>query len=253
VQTKEQKTGAEQSAAPRTSEKNAIGSATDRQHRQTESVQENPPQQDSPQQNPPLLKKQIKPLTPQQQAENDARKALLLVQQGQMSAAISLLDQVLQQAPDNADARQTLIAALLRTGKTDQAMVRAQEGLTLDIKQTGFAMILARLQVEKGQQKTAIATLQRSLPYAEEQPEYPAFLAALLQREKRHKEAIAQYLQALRNAPDNGVWWMGLGISLQAEKRDAEARQAFTRAHESASLTPDLQAFVEQRLKQLAP
>ena len=112
-------------------------------------------------------------------------------------------------------------------------------------------MIVARLQVEKGDQQAAITTLQRSLPYALERAEYRAFLAALLQREGRHKEAIEHYLAAVRKTPQSGLWWMGLGISMQADSRDAEAREAFTHARETQSLSPELQAFVDQKLKQL--
>jgi MSHA biogenesis protein MshN len=200
---------------------------------------------------PVTLNKQVRELTPQQHAENDYRRAVGLAQQGRSPEAIALLEQALQGDPQNASARQTLIALLLGGKRQDEAARRAQEGLALDARQSGFAMILARLQVEKGEQKTAIATLQRTLPYAADKPEYQAFLAALLQRENRHKDAIDQYLSALNKAPQNGVWWMGLGISLQAENRLPEAREAFTRARESATLSPDLQAFVEQKLKQL--
>ena len=42
---------------------------------------------------------------------------------------------------------------------------------------------------------------------------------------------------------------MGLGLSLEAEGRGAEAREAFRRAHDSGSLSVELAAFVEQKLK----
>lgn len=198
-----------------------------------------------------MLDKKIRELTPQQQAENDYRKATGLVQQGRVAEAISLLEHVLQTDAKNAAARQTLIALLLNGKRQDEAARRAQDGLNLDPKQAGFAMILARLQIEKGEQQLAIATLQRTLPHALDRPEYQAFLAAVLQREGQHKEAVEQYLAALRKAPQNGLWWMGLGISLQADSRAAEAREAFTRARDGNNLSPELQAFVEQRLKQL--
>ena len=202
---------------------------------------------------PAMLSKQIRELTPQQHSENDYRKATGLMQQGRIAEATSLLEQALQSDAQNAGARQTLIALLINNKRQDEAARRAQEGLNLDAKQAGFAMILARLQVEKGEQQTAINTLQRTLPYAQDRAEYQAFLAALLQREGRHRDAVEQYLAAVRKMPQNGLWWMGLGISLQAEQRAGEAREAFIRARESATLTADLQAFVEQKLKQLAP
>lgn len=198
------------------------------------------------------LDKQIRPLTPQQRAENDYRRATGLAEQGRVADAVTLLEQVLQDDSTHAGARQTLIALLLKSKRQDEAARRAKEGLDIDVKQAGFAMILARLQVEKGDQQVAIATLQRTLPYVLDRPDYRAFLAALLQREERHKEAIEQYLLAVRLAPQNGVWWMGLGISMQADHRPEEAREAFSRARETSALSPELQAFVEQKLKQLS-
>ena len=116
-------------------------------------------------------------------------------------------------------------------------------------------MILARLQVEKGELRPALDTLQYSLPFAANRADYQAFLAALLQRDKRHKEAADHYLIALRVAPQNGpqagLWWMGLGISLQAENRVAEAQDAYSRAKASNTLSAELQSYVDQKLSQL--
>jgi MSHA biogenesis protein MshN len=143
-----------------------------------------------------------------------------------------------------------LVGLLLQGKSTDEAVRRAQEGLALDPSQFGLAMILARTQVELRDVKSALATLERSLPYATERADYQAFLAALLQRDKRDKEAIDHYVAALAKVPQNGVWWMGLGISLQAENRLPEAKEAFGRAKTSNTLTPELLAFVNQKLSQ---
>jgi MSHA biogenesis protein MshN len=44
---------------------------------------------------------------------------------------------------------------------------------------------------------------------------------------------------------------MGLGISLQALNRNSDAQAAFRRAKATDGLNGELQAFVDQRLKQL--
>lgn len=194
--------------------------------------------------------KQIKEISPQQRAESEYRKAVALLQSGRVTQAAELLDKLLQLDPGNAAARQMLAGLLVDGKRYGEAQRRLQDGLKLDPGQTGLAMILARLQVEQGNTQSGLLTLQNSLPYAAQRPDYQAFLAALLQREGRHQEAIEHYLQALRKAPESGVWLMGLAISLQAENRLAEAREAFRRASASNTLSPDLQAFVEQQLKQ---
>lgn len=197
------------------------------------------------------LGKEMRAPTPQQQAENDFRKAVALIQQGSAAAAQAALERALQADPRHAAARQTLAGLLLDAKQVPAALDTLQAGLQLDPAQPGMAMILARIQMENGALESALATLQRSLPYGAERADYQAFLAALLQREKRHPEAIEHYRQALSKSPQNGLWWMGLGISLRAAARPGDAREAFSRAADSNRLSPPLHAFVEQQLQQL--
>jgi MSHA biogenesis protein MshN len=199
----------------------------------------------------PKLDKQVKELTPQQRAENAYRAAGNALQQNRQSEAIADLEQALQLDARHAAARQMLVGLMLQAKRNDDAVHIAEEGLSGDPAQVGLAMILARVQVEQGKLRPALETLDLSLPYAIDRADYHAFLAALLQRDKRHKEAIDHYVVALGKAPQNGVWWMGLGISLQAENRLPEAREAFAHAKTSNSLTPELEAFVNQKLTEL--
>ena len=115
----------------------------------------------------------------------------------------------------------------------------------------GIAMSAARMQLEKGELRSAIEILERGLPEAVERADYHAFLAALLQRDEQHKRAIEHYLLALQKSPQTGVWWLGLAISRQALQQINEAQDAYRRARASNTLTPELTAFVEARLAQL--
>ncbi|MES2538382.1 MAG: tetratricopeptide repeat protein [Pseudomonadota bacterium] len=200
---------------------------------------------------PATVSKQINAASPQQRADNEYRKASALMQAGKTADAAGVLEQVLQIDPLYSVARQSLAGLLLEMKRIDDAIRILQEGLVLEPRQPELAMMLARLQVEKGELGLAIATLQRSLPHASERADYQAFLAALFQRDTQHREAIDHFLIALRKSPQNGLWWMGLAISLQAENRLSEARDAFARAGASNTLSPPLQAFVEQKMVQL--
>jgi MSHA biogenesis protein MshN len=197
------------------------------------------------------LNKQIKELTPQQRSDNEYRKALSLIQQGMSTEAMNGLEQALQLDPQHAAARQTLIGQLLENKRQDEALRIARAGLSMDLAQPGLAMIAARLQLEKGGLRPAIETLEKTLPNAADREDYQSFLAALLQRDGRHKEAVEHYLIALQKAPQNGVWWMGLGISFQGDHRPAEAQEAFSKAKATNTLSPELLAFVESKLRQL--
>ena len=192
---------------------------------------------------------QIRP-PPKPLAADQYRVALARMSEGRVTEAIASLEQTLRTDPRHEGARQTLVGLLIENGRHDDAMRHLQAALALDVRQPSMAVLLARLQIERG--GNGIDTLMRSLPAAAGKPDYHAFLAGALQRAGRHGEAAEQYMAALRTSPQNGVWLMGLGISLMAEHRNADAAEAFKRAKASGNLSAQLQNFVERKLNQLA-
>ena len=184
-----------------------------------------------------------------QRAESMYRQSLGALDDGRLSTAVDGMEQALKLNPRHDAARQSLVGLLIEAGRKDEAMQQLEQGLAADPSQAQLAMLLARMQIERG--ISGVATLQRTLPAAQNNGEYRAFLAGALQREQRHREAAEQYAAALRGTPEQGVWLMGLGISLQADKRDAEALTAFQRAKVSGMLTPALMTFVQGRIDQL--
>ena len=191
----------------------------------------------------------MKQVSPAQHADAEFSKAVALMQQGRIADALAGYEAALRLDPGHDAARQAWVALLLEGQRGADAERVLQDGLGVKPGHTGFAMLLARLQVERGAVEQATATLEKTLPYADQQAGYQAFFAALLQRQNRHKEAISHYQIALQLAPDNGIWLMGYGISLQAVQRTDDARVVFRRALDSKTLSPELQAFVQQQLK----
>src|SRR5258708_6505212 len=145
-----------------------------------------------------------------------------------------------------------MLGLLLDSGRNNEAEQLLHKALEINPRQPRHAMVLARLEVERGEVAGAINTMVGVLPYVQSDPDFHAFLAALLQREGRHREAVDYYRVALRGVPGNGVWMMGLGISLRAANQSAESRDAFQHALESRQLTPELQEFVERQLRELS-
>jgi MSHA biogenesis protein MshN len=187
--------------------------------------------------------------TTAQRAENGYRRALASLEDGRVNEAIGHLQGALRADPKHEASRQTLVSLLIEAKRPDEAMRQLGAALALDARQPAMAMLMARLQMERG--SPGIDTLMRTLPYAAGNGDYHAFLAGALQHEGRHREALEHYTAALRTAPQNGVWWMGMGVSLQAEKRNAEAAEAFAKAKASGSLSAELLGFVDRKLKQL--
>jgi len=184
-------------------------------------------------------------------AEGEFRRAMNLVNQGRMSEGMDGLRAALALDPSYEAARQTLVSLLLEAKRTDDAAVALEEGLALNSSNSGFAMLLARIRVERGNLGGALELLQKHEPAALDNGEYRAFVAALLQRLDRHEEAIHEYLTALAIAPGVGTWWVGLGISQEASNRRKEAAESFRRAKLTGTLNTNLAAYADQRLRQL--
>ncbi len=184
-------------------------------------------------------------------AAAEFRRALGLVNQGRIAEGLDGLRAALRIDPGYDAVRQTLVALLIEGKRLDEAAAVLQHGLALDASNTGFAVLLGRVMVERGDVNGALALLQKHAAAGEANPEYRAFVAALYQRLERHGDAVAEYRAALELAPNAGVWWVGLGISQQALNRPKEAVESFQRAKASGTLAPDLVAFTDRRLKLL--
>lgn len=193
----------------------------------------------------------MKQVSRSQQADAEFRRGIELMLRGRSREAIESYQAALQLDGAHDAARQALVALLLEEKRSSDAEQLLQSRLDERPQHTGFAMLLARMQVERGETGGALATLERSLPYAGNKAEYLAFLAAMQQRSNRFVEAAANYLAALQLQPGNGVWLMGYGISLQAMQRTEEARVAYQQALDSKTLSQELQAFVQRKLKEL--
>ncbi len=195
------------------------------------------------------IDKQVRKPTPRQRAEAEYAKGSAARQQGQPDEARAAFEAALQIDPTYHGARQALVGTLLDARQPAEAMRILQEGLQLAPAQQGFAMTLARLQLDNGELDAGAQTLARSLDYPDVSPDYIAFYASLLQRQQKHAEAVTQFQRALGRRRNVGVWLLGLGVSLEALGRGPEAQEAYRLAKSSGNLSADLQAFADQKLR----
>lgn len=190
----------------------------------------------------------LKMVSSTQRADAEYRKAIMLHKQGIHTEALAGYAAALNIEPQLDAARMSMAALLVENKRITEAERVLQDGLTIKPTQIEFSMFLARVQVERGASSEALATLKTNLQLAHDRAEYQAFYAALLQREGRHQEALEGFQNALRIVPQSGIWLMGYGISLQALARNDEAKQIFQQAIATQTLSPELTAFVQQKL-----
>ncbi|MBX3675421.1 MAG: tetratricopeptide repeat protein [Rhodocyclaceae bacterium] len=197
------------------------------------------------------IEKKMRMSTPRERAENEYRRALGLVNQGRIQEGVAVLRSALSEDTGHAGARLALFGLLVEQQRYEEAQTLLEVTLARDPAQPQMASRLARLKLERGDARGAEETLARAAAAATDNAEYRALHAAVLQRLTLHKRAVAEYQAALQLAPQAGVWWMGLGISLEADGRLPEAKEAFQRARATGALSPELAAFVDQKLKRL--
>ena len=186
---------------------------------------------------------------PRDRAEAEFRRAEAAQQAGRAGDALEALRAALKIDPLYVPPRQMLLRLLLEQRKFDDAVVVLREGLEAQPQQVGWAMSLARLQLEHGELAAADATLTRSQSYADNNADYAGFQGHLKSRLGVPKQALAHYQRAARLAPGEGRWWLGQGLALVADGHPAEARDAFRRAMASGTLNAELAAVAEQQLR----
>jgi len=187
--------------------------------------------------------------SPRARAESEYRKAIDAVNQGRVAEAVDGLARALRDDSLHTGARQLQVKLLLEARRVDEALLVLHEGLQGQPAQLGWAMTLARLQVDRGDLSGAWQTLEFSLPAAERNADYQGFAAHVLQRLGRQREAALYYQAATRLVPGDGRWWLGLGLAMEAEGRVSESREAFLRARQCGNLNSALSALVEQKLR----
>lgn len=187
--------------------------------------------------------------TPRDRADAEWRRAEAALAGGRGEEARAALQAALRHDPGHVQVRQVLLRHLLEVRRLDEAVRVLQEGLELQPAQTGWAMSLARLHLERGELPAADAVLARSQAFAESQADYAGFQGHLKTGLGQHRQAAAHYQRATRLAPNDGRWWLGLGLALESDGRLPEGREALRRALSSGNLPADLASVAEQHLR----
>lgn len=177
------------------------------------------------------------------------QNGLEALRQGRLKDAIEQLQFALRENPKLIAARQTLLRVYVDQRDWDEAQSLLREGLALMPDQAGWAMGLARIQVERGQSEQAWETLQKYDALAGRNADYQGFAGVLLQHMKKPHEAAERYRAALKLRPREGRWWYALGTALEEDGQATEAMEIYRRALALGGLTPSMAESIEKKLK----
>lgn len=195
------------------------------------------------------IEKTVAPASARERAEVEFRRAQAALSAGRTDEAGEALNAALRQDAAHVPARQALIRMYLDGRRTEAAEAALREGLEAAPTQIGWAMTLARLQVERNDLPGANATLSRYAAQGARNADYLGFFGHVQQRLGLYREAAASYQAAVRLAAGDGRWWLGLGLALEADGQTADAREAFRRALAAGNLGAELAAVAEHRLR----
>jgi MSHA biogenesis protein MshN len=192
--------------------------------------------------------KELKPLTPAQEAEALWLQGAALVEKGRSSEAQALLEQCLQRHPAHLKARQTLVMLALEAGRRAEAENLLRQGISLHPGMVWFPRSLAQLYLQQGDYAQAASVLKDGLGRQAEAEDW-ALYASTLAKLNQPEDTATAYREALRRDPSQGAWWIGLGVALEQGGHAAEARAAYQRALQSR-LGPELRDFAAAKLKE---
>ena len=191
------------------------------------------------------------PIDQNQMLENQYQSALKDIQGGQWKKSESILKDILKKSKEFVAARVTLISLQLREKHFKNAMKEIQKGLSQYPAHPELNLLYARWLVIKEKFYEAISVLQAHSPPITENESYYAYLAGLYQKTKQYEFSSGLYEQLLQVHPDSSIFWLGYAISLESQGQKISATEAYRRALLSASLNPQLKAFVHYRLTRL--
>lgn len=197
----------------------------------------------------PTVVKEIKPLTPQVQAEEAWRQASRLLEQGRNHDAQDKLESALRLDPTHAGARQSLIALVLDAGDGARAEALLREGLALQPNDPWYPRSLAQLQLQRGNTVQAAVTLKSGLDKRADAANWGLYASTLAKLGKAGDAAQA-YREALRLDPTQGNWWIGLAVALEQGDEKTEAAAAYQRALQTR-LSSELREFAQQKAREL--
>ncbi len=158
------------------------------------------------------------------------QRARACFEAGEHEQARHLACQILEAAPDRADALHLLGMIVCHRGDRARAIELLGRAIRIEPAKASYHADLATVHQALNQPEAAIECWRRALVLDPGQARPHAQLAALFQQRAQLDDAIAGYRKALALAPDWAAVHVNLGLALRARGQPAEARLCFERA-----------------------
>lgn len=178
--------------------------------------------------------------------EDPLESAKRALGRGQRGLAESKLKRLLDDRPENVNARLLLARLYIENGRPRSAGELLEEGLETGSENSGIAALYGRLLLEQDRVATARTVLDEHAPPVQSDPDYHLLLAMAHRRAGDQEAAIAAYRRLTETSPGLGAAWVGLGVSLEAQGDTLGARTAYQRA--TGGDDRRAAAFARQRL-----
>lgn len=216
-------------------------------------VQNNTPGQSEPEipaTKPPAFTKTRAATTTGQRWQQLKADVSTAMADGRDTEAIAGLEIMLQLQPQNHQVRRHLAALLLKNGAPGHSELLLEQGVEQYPQALPLRESLARLYAQISQPAKALTLLKGRNPDVLLHPDYIQLRARLAQQLQDHQQAQLDYALLSRFQPESIKWRLGLAVALDQDGQYQAAVEVY-RWLAGATTTPDIGAFVQQRLAAL--
>ncbi len=185
--------------------------------------------------------------------DNDARgmAAALLLEKGDVSKAMTELQQVVTHAPTNPVAHYNLGRAYFLHGDAEQAHQEFQKAIELRPDYTAARVALAQMQVSRGEFDAALTTAKDILKYDPNNANAKLIESASLMGQKKFSDSREMLNAMLKANPSSPDTLFQLGVVNLAENKFQDAEDAFRRSYElNPANTRGLMGVIETYMSQ---
>lgn len=200
---------------------------------------------------PYQIQKKTRQESPRQQAERYYHDALLAITRQEIPSAINALQLALGLYEKHHDARELLVALLIRRDDLPLAEQFLDDGLVLKPTHVALYKLKSQLLMQRNMHGEAVAVLEQTIKAYLVDSSYYALLAVGYSKIGFHENAAETYRKILGNEPRNALWWLGLALSLDAMNNTSDALAAYNNAVDRNLPVGRVQLFVHERISTL--